>query len=112
MRVSFFSKGTDCLVTKVTGELDHHVAKEIRNETDTRIIRGRVKNLIFDFTDLSFMDSSGIGVVIGRYKLIKSGGGGIAIVSNNVTVNKILNISGVTKIINVYGDLTEVPDKI
>lgn len=112
MQVNFFTKGADCLVTKVSGELDHHVAQKIRNETDMRIVRGRVKNLIFDFTDLSFMDSSGIGVVIGRYKLVKSCGGNVAIIASNAGVNKILNMSGIPRIINIYPSLLDVPDII
>lgn len=112
MHVNFFTKGTDCLVTKVSGELDHHVAQKIRNETDMRIIRGRVKNLIFDFSDLSFMDSSGIGVVIGRYKLVKSCGGNVAIITDNAGVNKLLTMSGIPRIINVYPSLLDVPDSM
>ena len=70
MQVYFFSKGAACLVAKISGELDHHAAE-------------RIRKLIFDFSDLSFMDSSGIGVVIGRYKLMKSCGGSVAIVTEN-----------------------------
>lgn len=112
MQVNFFTKGADCLVTKVSGELDHHVAQKIRNETDMRIVRGRVRNLIFDFSDLSFMDSSGIGVVIGRYKLIKSCGGNVAIIADNAGVNKLLAMSGIPRIINIYPSLLDVPDVI
>ncbi len=108
MQVNFFMKGTDCLVTKVSGELDHHLAKTIRTETDKRIMRGNVKNLVFDFTDLHFMDSSGVGLVIGRYKLVKSLGGNISIVSCDGCVNKILTMSGIPKIISVYPSLTEI----
>ncbi|MBQ8525597.1 MAG: anti-sigma factor antagonist [Clostridia bacterium] len=112
MQVNFFTKGADCLVAKISGELDHHAAEKIRNETDTRIIRGRVRNLIFDFTDLNFMDSSGIGVVIGRYKLIRSCGGNIAIVTGNAGVNKLLTMSGIPGIIKIYPSLLDVPDVI
>ena len=100
-------KGTDSLVTKISGELDHHMAKAIRTETDKRIMRGNVKNLIFDFNDLHFMDSSGIGVVIGRYKLISSLGGKLTIISSKANVNKILNMSGIPKIAGIYPSLTE-----
>ncbi|MBQ7900689.1 MAG: anti-sigma factor antagonist [Clostridia bacterium] len=112
MQVSFFPKGTDGLVTKVTGELDHHLAQKIRDEADTRILRGRIKKLIFDFSDLRFMDSSGIGLVIGRYKLVKSYGGTVSIVCANMCVNKILHMSGIMRIINVYPSLGEIPENI
>lgn len=107
MQVNFFVKGTNSLVTKVSGELDHHIAKTIRTETDKRIMRGNIKNLIFDFTDLNFMDSSGIGLIIGRYNLIKSIGGEISIVSGGGTVDKILNMSGIPQIINIYPTLAD-----
>lgn len=108
MQVNFFMKGTDSLVTKISGELDHHMAKAIRTETDKRIMRGNVKNLIFDFNDLHFMDSSGIGVVIGRYKLISSLGGKLTIISSKANVNKILNMSGIPKIANIYPSLAQI----
>lgn len=110
MQVNFFTKGASCLVTKISGELDHHAAQKIRNETDTRIIRGKVKNLIFDFSDLNFMDSSGIGVIIGRYKLLKSCGGRVDIVASNPGINKLLAMSGIPGIVNVYPTLFDVPD--
>jgi stage II sporulation protein AA (anti-sigma F factor antagonist) len=101
-------KGTNSLVTKISGELDHHMAKAIRTETDKRIMRGNIKNLIFDFNDLHFMDSSGIGVVIGRYKLISSLGGKLTIISSKANVNKILNMSGIPKIADIYPSLAEI----
>ena len=103
MQVNFFMKGTDCLVTKVSGELDHHLAKTIRTETDKRIMHGNVKNLVLDFTD-----SSGVGLVIGRYKLVKSLGGSISIVSSDNCVNKILTMSGIPQIVPVYSSLAEI----
>ena len=108
MQVNFFMKGTDCPVTKVSGELDHHLAKTIRTETDKRIMHGNVKNLVLDFTDLHFMDSSGVGLVIGRYKLVKSLGGSISIVSSDNCVNKILTMSGIPQIVPVYSSLAEI----
>ncbi len=111
MQVSFYTKGIDCLVAKITGELDHHSAQKIRSETDTRIIRGRIKNLVFDFSELNFMDSSGIGVIIGRYKLVKSHGGDVAIICNNHSINKILSMSGIPRIMNVYEDETYMSKK-
>ena len=110
MQVSFISKGTSSLVAKVTGELDPHLAQKIRDEADARILRGRIKRLIFDFSELRFMDSSGIGLVIGRYKLVKSCGGEVCIVSSNACVNKILHMSGIMRIIEVYPALSEIKE--
>lgn len=52
----------------MAGELDHHSAEEVRNVIDDRLDRGNLNKLILDFSKVNFMDSSGIGVVIGRYK--------------------------------------------
>ncbi len=112
MQISFSNGGTSTLIAKVSGELDHHLAGKIRDEADARIVKGSIRKLIFDFTDLNFMDSSGIGLVIGRYKLVKSRGGKVNIISCNPCVNKILHMSGIMRIIDVYPDIKYVKDII
>ena len=104
MQVNFYLTGNNGISVRVNGELDHHGAQQIRDELDERIIRRGIKNLVFDFDDLSFMDSSGIGLIIGRYKLIKSLGGNVSIVCSNACVNKILQMSGIMRIIDVHTD--------
>ena len=65
-----------CLVVYVPRELDHHQANRIRTETDLLIDTYHVRHLVFDFTETEFMDSSGIGVIIGRCKNLGYSGGG------------------------------------
>lgn len=90
------------LVVKISGEMDHSNSNKYRHEID-REIKGRpVKNLVFDFKDLDFMDSSGIGMILGRYKTIKGLDGNVMIAAPNQQVEKIINISGLHKIIPVY----------
>ena len=110
MHISFANGGTNTLIAKVSGELDHHIAGKIRDEADARIIKDNIKKLIFDFSDLNFMDSSGIGLVIGRYKLVRNCGGKVNIVSCNPCVNKILHMSGIMRIIDVYPDIKYVKE--
>ena len=95
------------LTCKLSGELDHHSAKEVKDLVETVIKNRGVKNLIFDFSALKFMDSSGIGVIIGRYKLISSLGGQVAIVSQNRVIDRLLTMSGINKLIPVYSRLEE-----
>ncbi len=95
------------LIASLSGELDHHSAKEVKSMIEELIKNRGVKNLIFDFSNLSFMDSSGIGVVIGRYKLIRSIGGQVAIVSNSRNVNRLLMMSGINKLIKTFASLDE-----
>lgn len=65
----------NCLTIFLPGELDHHNAEEIRKRSDYLIDQNHIRYVIFDFTDTTFMDSSGIGVIMGRYKRIYMHGG-------------------------------------
>ena len=87
------------LVAKLFGELDHHCCDEVRAAVDREIERGRIKNLVFDLDGVSFMDSSGIGVIAGRYKKIKEFGGRTLIVRARPQVDRVLELSGIKKIL-------------
>ena len=89
------------LVVKLSGELDHHFANEIRIEVDNEIKMKKIKNLVFDFKRVTFMDSSGIGVIIGRYKQINAMGGKTLIIRACPQVDKILELSGIKKLIEI-----------
>ena len=85
----------------VPRELDHHSAEQICREAD-RLVRQRdVREIVFDFSDTVFCDSSGIGMLMGRYKMMKALGGNIRAVQVQERVGKILMLSGVMKIIPV-----------
>lgn len=99
------------LYAKIVGELDHHSAAEIKDQVDAKIVSEGINTLIFDLSGLAFMDSSGIGVIIGRYKLMKSLGGQVYIVSSNKSVDKLLALSGIPDIINVV-DSAEAIEKL
>lgn len=90
------------LIVSLGGELDHHGAEQIRTVIERAITERDVKNLIFDFSSLSFMDSSGIGMIIGRYKLIHSLGGSVALVCTSDRMKKLVTMSGLTRLIAVY----------
>ena len=90
------------LVAYLSGELDHHNAVKTRGTLEEIIRRQNVKNLIFDCSELSFMDSSGIGVIIGRYKLVAGMGGVVAVSGANPHVDRILTLSGIKKLVGVY----------
>ena len=61
----------DSLIIYIKDELDHHAVTYLRETSDRLIEAGNVKNIVFDFKDVSFMDSSGIGLIMGRYKIIE-----------------------------------------
>ena len=96
----------NCLTIFLPGELDHHNAEEIRKGSDKLIEENHIKSAIFDFQETNFMDSSGIGVIMGRYKLVYLLGGEVWAVHANERMKKILTMSGVTKIIQMYEEET------
>ncbi len=89
------------LILKICGELDHHVASEIAAQCDEAVIKSNAVNIVFDFSELSFMDSSGIGAVMGRYKKVKGFGGCVIIAAPTMQVMRIITISGLKRIIKV-----------
>lgn len=103
----YYENIENTLVVKLKGELDHHVAERIRVELDEMISSNRSKNLIFDLKELNFMDSSGIGVIIGRYKNINKFGGKVAVVEVSEKVDKIFNLAGLYRIINKFKNLKD-----
>lgn len=91
-----------CLIIRLNDELDHHNAIQIRKKADRMIERNHVKNIVFDFSGAGFMDSAGIGVIMGRYKKVIFIGGRIAVASVNNAVDRIFRLSGLYKIIDKY----------
>ena len=96
-----FEMGQGKLRVVVPKELDHHLATQLKEEADLLIETYHVKTLIFDFTNTEFMDSSGIGVIIGRCKSMGFSGGEVAATNMNERVKKIFMVSGLQKLIRV-----------
>lgn len=80
-------------------ELDHHEAGKLRAQTDLLIENYQIRQLVFDFSQTEFMDSSGIGVIIGRCRNMGYFGGEVVAQNLNGRVQKIFTISGLHKII-------------
>ncbi len=81
------------------GELDHHSSQQAKEELDEVIKTHRDANLILDLRNLSFMDSSGLGVVLGRYKRLKVYGNSMYIRNANRQIEKVFDVSGIYKLI-------------
>ena len=92
----------NCLTIFLPNELDHHNAEEIKKEADYLIDKNHIRYVIFDFADTAFCDSSGIGVIMGRYKKVYMLGGEACAVHTDERIKRILTMSGVTKIIHMY----------
>lgn len=80
------------------GELDHHTAREIRETIDAELENGNVKLLIIDFRDVTFMDSSGIGLVMGRYRQMKFYDGELQVVNTSPQIYKVMRIAGLDRL--------------
>ncbi len=91
-----------CLIIRLNRELDHHCALYVKERSDYLIDKKRIKNIIFDFKNAHFMDSSGIGVIMGRYKRVIFTGGKVAVANVDATVDRIFELSGLYKIIEKY----------
>ena len=93
------------LLVRLKGELDHHMAAQIKEEVDSALRSSNAINIIFDFTNLDFMDSSGIGVIMGRYKKVRTLGGRVIVFGVSAGVLRIMEMSGIDKIIKLTPSL-------
>lgn len=103
-----FEQKDNVLIIHVDGELDHHNSIFIRKNADEILCKHNVKIVVFDFLKTSFMDSSGIGVIMGRYKKIKPLGGSIGVINASKSIEKILLFSGLNKIVKYYRNINEI----
>lgn len=87
------------LILHISEELDHHTAGQISKTIDVLIEKGNVKNIVFDFEGMTFMDSSGIGMVMGRYRKVHYFGGSVYVTGVEAGVDRIFSMSGMYKII-------------
>lgn len=86
------------LIFKITEDIDECLAQKIRRKLDNEIERYMPKEIIFDFSKVTFMDSAGIGLLIGRYKLANMIGGRVKVANITSSIRKIFEMSGILKI--------------
>lgn len=91
----------NCLMVRLPEEVDHHRAAYICESADRFILRKDVQNVIFDFEDTRFMDSSGIGIIMGRYRKISCFGGRVYAIHADRQIQRILKISGLNKVVEI-----------
>lgn len=93
------AKKKDTLVVSLEGELDHCSAQDVRDELDALIADPHIRHLVLDMGALTFMDSSGIGVLLGRYRTLSQREGTVKVRNMNRAVTKIFMMSGLGQII-------------
>lgn len=89
----------DSITAYLSGEIDHHSAAYLREKIDDAIEKNSPEELIMDFSGITFMDSSGIGLVMGRYRLMAEIGGQVTITGLDKSTQKVMKIAGLEKIV-------------
>ncbi len=95
------------LVIRINGDIDHHTCETVRQKIDNEIAKKNSKNLIFDMENVGFMDSSGIGVIIGRYKQVTTKGGATVMINVKPQIKRVYEICGLQRIIKVFDSLEQ-----
>lgn len=91
----------EILIAYLTGELDHHCAVSMRQKIDSAVNEYKPSLLVLDFGDVSFMDSSGIGLIMGRYKLINEFGGTLHVVNVSAQAHKVMTLAGLENLATI-----------
>ena len=100
MQVKYI-KEDKLLILKIMEEIDHYSCEKIKKRSDYEIQLHIPKKVIFDFENVNFMDSSGIGMIIGRYKLISMLSGKMSLVNVKPMIKKVFKMSGILKLIPI-----------
>lgn len=87
-----------CLMIRLPAEVDHHMAGFVSEEADKYLAGKEILHVVFDFEDTRFMDSSGIGIIAGRYKKVVGLGGQVYILHADRYIRRLLELSGIGKI--------------
>ncbi len=88
----------ESLTAYLSGEIDHHSARPIREEIDAAAVRSQPQEMFLDFKDVTFMDSSGIGLVMGRYSLMQELSGKLFVVNMSSHISKVMKLAGLDRL--------------
>lgn len=95
-----------CLTAMLSGEIDHHTAKEAREQIDAAVHHGHTQVLRLDFGGVTFMDSSGVGLIMGRYRLMQGLGGRVEVIHASPRMEQLMRMAGLG-VLNVICSNTE-----
>ena len=98
---SVFEVQGNCLTVHLPEEVDHPVSEDIRKESDNIMWKKYIRTMIFDFSETMFMDSSGIGLIMGRYRAMGMRGDCIRATGVSAYIEKLLHLSGVYKFVEI-----------
>ena len=94
-----YEKKRQMLLVRIDRDLDHSACLRMREQLDELLKDASIRRLVFDLSGSDFMDSSGVGFIIGRYKLMAKRGGSVAVVNADARMNRIFEMSGLYQIV-------------
>lgn len=100
-----YDAAEDRLYVRLDGEIDHHSSRQLRTEIDSAIYTHSPRTLVLDFQDVTFMDSSGIGLIMGRYRILQPLGGEIVLCRPAAHIRRILKLAGMERLATICNDL-------
>jgi stage II sporulation protein AA (anti-sigma F factor antagonist) len=105
-RAEFVCDVAGCFLTvRIRGEIDHHSAVSVRNGIDAAIFERRPRRLIMDMSGVTFMDSSGLGLIMGRYTVMRELGGDLVVYNPSREIQSILTLAGLERVVRIeYAD--------
>lgn len=93
------------LTVQLNGELDHFCAQSVRRELDSLLRDKSIRLLVLDFQQVTFMDSSGIGVILGRYRILRDRGGQLGVIHLNPHIARIFHMSGMDRVLLLMDEM-------
>lgn len=87
------------LYVRLDGDLDHHLAQKVRHQCEVILKSYPILDIEFDFSNSEFMDSSGVGMILGRYKQIQPLGGKVSISHTNDTIKRVVHMAGLHRVV-------------
>lgn len=97
----------EVLVARLFGEIDLKVADDLRSTLERALDNFPVRHLVFDFEGVSFIDSTGLGVILGRYKRLADAGGRLGVTGLGLPVRRVLELSGILRVAEEFGSRAE-----
>ncbi|MFW5985990.1 MAG: anti-sigma F factor antagonist [Halanaerobiales bacterium] len=95
------------LIVKISGEMDISTVPDFKEKVKIRTENNRIKHLVLDLSKVKFIDSSGLGAILGRYRFLDKKGGKVLLVNPGQQIKKIFDMSGILKIMDVYSSIDE-----
>lgn len=102
-----FDCKNETLVVRVGGEIDHHSAVSVRTGIDQKIASERPSRVLLELSGVDFMDSSGLGLIMGRLALVKSYGGSLSVLDPSPAVLKIIKLAGMERMVTIMRTKTQ-----